>query len=109
MLCEVCEVKEAVSRCRMCGRYVCEDHLGPDGLCSICREVLCEVCHQKLSVNKCLICGKLVCRSCSVELQPAIRVCRECYSKLLSDESYSKFREYLRRFIKGKSLIINHE
>ena len=27
------------------------------------------------------MCGKLICRDCSVEYQPGIRVCRECYNK----------------------------
>ncbi len=47
-----------------------------------------------------MICGRIVCRECSVELQPSIRVCNECYSKMLNDDMYIKYRELLRRFIK---------
>lgn len=100
MLCEVCEVCEAVGRCRLCGRYVCGNHVDANGLCSVCRETLCSICHIRLSVGNCLICGRIICRECSVELQPSIRVCSECYDKILNNNSYVKYRKLLRRFVR---------
>ncbi|MEM1600788.1 MAG: hypothetical protein QXY36_01595 [Sulfolobales archaeon] len=100
MLCEICEALEAVGQCRLCGRYVCSTHIGVDGICSICREALCRICYQRLSISSCLVCGRVVCRECSIELQPSIRVCRECYDKLLNDKAYVKYRRFLRRFVR---------
>ncbi|MCX8186052.1 MAG: hypothetical protein N3G48_02950 [Sulfolobales archaeon] len=101
MLCEVCEASNAVATCRLCGRNACANHIDSGGLCSICKETLCKLCSQRLSVSSCAICGRIICRECSVELQPAIRVCKECFSKILYSESYSKYRKYLRRFAKN--------
>lgn len=103
MLCEVCEAEEAVGRCKLCGRYACSRHLDPDGICSICRETLCRICNQRLSVGMCLICTRVICKDCSVELQPGIRLCRECYDRLLNDPNYAKYRDYLRRFLKSRT------
>jgi len=99
-LCEVCEADIAVGKCRICGRYACAKHLGNDGICSICREVMCEICNRRLSITTCLICGRLICKNCSVELQPAIRVCSECYNKLLTDVRYGIYLEYLSRYVR---------
>jgi len=49
-LCEICEKRESVSTCRICGRYVCSHHIGDDGICSVCRETLCERCRRYLSI-----------------------------------------------------------
>ncbi len=80
-LCEVCERKEALYRCRICGRYVCGDHL-IDGVCVVCRDLTCKICHSRLAVDTCPFCGRIICRECSVELQPGIRVCKECFKKM---------------------------
>lgn len=99
-MCEICEEHNAISRCRICGRYACSYHVGSDGICVVCKETLCRICGTRLSVGICLICARIICRECAVELQPAIRLCRECYNKLLSDHEYVKFRAYLSRFLK---------
>jgi len=101
MLCEVCGKREAVGRCRICGRWVCSKHL-INGVCVVCRDLMCEVCRKRLAVSSCLICGKLICRSCSVELQPGIRLCMKCYENI--DLLISKYPRlsYIRRYLRGK-------
>ena len=77
--CEICG-RDAVAACRLCGRRVCRIHYDEEtGLCSICRESLCSLCGERLAVTTCSICGRLICRECSVEVEPGIRVCRECF------------------------------
>lgn len=79
--CEICG-REAIATCRICGRRVCELHYDKEtGLCSICRESLCSLCKERLAITTCSICGRLICRECSVEVEPGIRVCRECLAK----------------------------
>ncbi len=94
VLCEVCERKPAVSRCRICGRAVCEDHISEDGVCAACIDLMCRVCNARLSVTSCIICGKPVCRECSLELEPGIRVCNPCGS-LHGVRDLQSFRKYL--------------
>lgn len=102
MLCEVCEEREAITRCSLCGRWVCEKHI--DGaLCAVCRELMCSLCGVRLSVSRCLICGRLICRECSVELQPGMRICRYCLNRL--DELIKEYPSltYLTRFLTKKT------
>jgi hypothetical protein len=82
VLCEVCEERPAVRRCRICGRYVCEKHVNEEGVCAVCEDLMCRICNARLSVTSCVICGRPVCRSCSVELEPGIRVCKQCVNNL---------------------------
>lgn len=89
-LCEICEASEAVYKCRLCGREVCERHFNKEkGICTICEGSLCELCHQRPSITFCPICGRLVCYEDSVQLDEVRRVCKECYAKGLAN-SYSK-------------------
>ncbi len=83
VLCEVCRRREARYVCRICGREVCGEHYDPArGICAICSETMCTVCGTRLAVDSCAVCGRLICRQCSVELQPGIRVCGNCYEDL---------------------------
>ncbi len=101
ILCEICEAEVAIGRCSICGRWACSKHL-INGVCAICRELMCRLCGKNLAVDSCLICGALVCRSCSVELQPGIRICTKCYSRL--DELISKEPrlKYVLRYLKKR-------
>jgi len=69
----------AVAKCRLCGREVCKKHLGSRGYCVVCEDLMCRVCGERLSVTSCVYCGKLVCRECSIEVEPGIRACLDCY------------------------------
>ncbi len=101
-LCEVCWAAEAEHECGMCRRRVCREHFKADaGICSICFENLCEVCGQRLAVDSCVVCGKLVCRRCSEDLQPGIRVCRECLSDIHDRVKRDASLRYLERMIEG--------
>jgi len=102
LLCEVCEEREAVGRCNICGRWVCSKHL-VEGVCAICKDLMCSICGKQLSVSRCPICGRLICRNCSIELQPGIRVCRECYSNLSQVVSKHPSLAYLTRFLTRKA------
>lgn len=82
--CEVCEEKPAVRKCRICGRYVCEDHVTGEGVCAVCEDLMCRICNARLSVTSCVACGRPVCRNCSVELEPGIRACLHCANNLLT-------------------------
>ncbi|MCD6278361.1 MAG: hypothetical protein J7J11_01625 [Desulfurococcales archaeon] len=64
---------------------------------------MCSVCGQQLSVSRCIICGRLVCRNCSVELQPGIRVCINCYGDL--DKIVRRYPSltYLTRYLSRKA------
>ena len=101
-LCEVCEVRPAVTRCRICGRWVCDKHIGKDGICSVCHDLMCQVCGRRLAVDACVVCGRLVCREDSVELQPGIRVCRFCWARLDSIIAENPEFSYLRRYLRGR-------
>ena len=101
MRCEICEVNEAIGRCRICGRWACSKHL-INGVCAVCRDLRCQVCGVRLSIDSCLICGRLVCRRCSVELQPGIRVCRNCYRELNSILRKEPRLAYIRRYLRNK-------
>lgn len=100
MLCEVCEVRPVVSRCRICGRWVCSKHIGEDGICAVCRDLMCQVCGKRLAVDACVVCGRLVCREDSVELQPGIRVCRFCWPRLNSIIKEIPELSYLGRYLR---------
>ena len=105
-ICEVCWSREAVGRCRICGRWACSDHL-INGMCAICRDLMCRLCNQRLAVTSCLICGKLICRNCSVELQPGIRVCSECYRRLDELLVREPRLKYLMRYLRKRSKELN--
>lgn len=101
-LCEVCWAAGAEYECRMCRRRVCPKHFRAElGICAICYENLCEVCGQRLAVDSCVVCGRLVCRRCSAELQPGIRACLECYSRIREYVGRDARLRYLERLIGG--------
>jgi len=82
-LCEVCRKHRAEYVCGICGREVCGEHYdAARGICAVCSETMCSVCGTRLAVDSCVVCGRLVCRRCSVELQPGIRACGDCYRDL---------------------------
>ncbi len=80
-LCEVCYLREASARCRLCGRQVCRDCLLEDGRCVVCAETICELCGERHALATCTVCGRRVCEMCSVQLDPVTRVCRECLAR----------------------------
>ncbi|MEM0025361.1 MAG: hypothetical protein QXZ48_00155 [Zestosphaera sp.] len=86
ILCEVCEERPAIRKCRICGRRVCEKHLSEDGVCAVCTDLMCRVCKARLSVTSCILCGRPICRTCSVELEPGIRMCIHCASNISAKE-----------------------
>ncbi len=80
-VCRVCGLSYATRVCRICGRPVCDGCIDEDGVCKACKETLCELCRRNLAIGRCAVCGRLVCEECSVQLNPVVRVCKECYSK----------------------------
>ncbi|MCY0868096.1 MAG: hypothetical protein OWQ48_02545 [Desulfurococcus sp.] len=83
MKCEICGEKEAVYKCRLCGRAVCSDDYDHEkNLCSICSEALCEICGRQLSISYCKICGRIGCEDCLIQVTPVEYVCRDCALKL---------------------------
>ncbi len=80
-LCEVCWLRRPVARCKGCGRLVCEECMSEDGYCGVCRETMCELCGSRHAVSVCQVCGRRVCEECSVQLDPVVRVCIECYRR----------------------------
>ena len=104
ILCEICESEAAIGRCSICGRWACSKHL-VNGVCVVCRDLMCRLCGKNLSVDSCIICGTLICRSCSIELQPGIRICKKCFSRI--DEILAReprFKYILRYFKKSKDI-----
>lgn len=102
-VCEVCGKRLATRKCRVCGRYVCEKHFDEHkGVCRVCSDLMCQVCGERLSIDACIICGKLICRSCSVELQPGIRVCMYCYNNLPEILSKRPELSYLSRYVRER-------
>ncbi|MDM7275793.1 MAG: hypothetical protein P3X22_006750 [Thermoprotei archaeon] len=75
--CELCG-SPASSVCSLCGRLVCPDHYGRDGVCSACLSALCSFCGVRLSIAKCVYCGRLGCESCLVQVDNVRRACRDC-------------------------------
>ncbi len=104
VVCEVCGAARASVRCPLCGRLVCEKHFDREaGVCVVCRDLMCRVCGRRLSVDVCPLCGRLICRECSVELQPGIRVCRECFSRLDEIVAEHPRLNYLLRYLKRRN------
>ncbi len=102
-VCEVCGKRLAIHKCGICGRNVCEKHFDKrKGICSVCSDLMCQVCGKRLSVDACIVCGRLICRSCSVELQPGIRVCTPCYENLPEVLSERPELSYLLRYIRKR-------
>ena len=75
--CSVCGSRSAISTCITCGRPYCSLH-GEGDKCVICTASTCEICRESLSIGYCPSCGRLVCIECSIQIDPARRVCREC-------------------------------
>jgi len=102
-VCEICGKRPATHKCRICGRNVCVKHFNlSKGICRVCSDLMCQLCGEKLSVDACIVCGKLVCRSCSVELQPGIRVCVHCYRNLPNVLNERPELSYLFRYIRKR-------
>jgi hypothetical protein len=81
-LCDICEEKPAVTRCRICGRYVCSDDFDHSiNACKACSATLCQVCRERLAVGHCARCGRLVCRRDSVRVGLS-RYCIDCAREL---------------------------
>ncbi len=77
--CEVCNEKPAKYLCKMCNRYVCEDHYDrKKELCLVCLETLCDICRNSLAVGRCCKCGRKVCHNCLIELDEVHRLCYYC-------------------------------
>ncbi len=82
MSCSICGVKEAVYKCRVCGRTVCrDDYVLEKGICRVCEETMCQICGNNLSIGYCRVCGRLGCEDCLVQVSPVSYICRECLSK----------------------------
>jgi len=80
-ICEICGLKPASNKCKICGRNVCRDHI-KDDICTICRETLCTICNKRPSIGYCSICGRLACDECLVQIDNVRRICVECLAKL---------------------------
>ena len=77
--CEICEAKPAKYVCRLCHRYVCEDHFNKRlDICVVCTEALCDVCRNNIAIGHCAVCGRKVCHSCSIEIDEVRRICYYC-------------------------------
>ncbi|MCE4617132.1 MAG: hypothetical protein F7C32_00910 [Desulfurococcales archaeon] len=80
--CEICNEKEALYKCRVCGRNVCEEHVSPEGVCAVCSTTICEFCGKRLSIGYCIVCGRLGCRECLIQLDPSRRICPSCLAEI---------------------------
>ncbi len=102
--CEVCRRREARYVCRICSREVCGEHYDlTRGICAICSETMCAMCGTRLAVDSCAICGRLTCRQCSIELQPGIRVCGDCYRGLPRLVGEDPRLSYLAKLLRRRS------
>jgi hypothetical protein len=82
VLCDICGKKNALYKCKICKRNVCEnDFYDEIGVCKICAASLCEICKTRLSVTYCQYCGKLVCTEDSIQLDNVRRICIECFKE----------------------------
>ncbi len=102
-LCEICNVEVSVGNCRLCGRRACRNHLGSDGICAVCKDLMCADCGIRLSITSCIVCRKLICRECSVELQPGLRVCKKCFKSLPEIMERNPALRYLSRYYRVTS------
>lgn len=80
-ICDVCLAAPARYTCPVCGRSVCENDWSGDA-CIVCSEARCRVCGVELAVASCNVCGSPVCESCSIQVNPVVRVCKQCSRKL---------------------------
>ncbi|WP_048058945.1 hypothetical protein [Desulfurococcus amylolyticus] len=82
MKCEICGEKEALYKCNLCGRRVCEDDFdSAKKTCKICSEALCEICGQQLSIGYCKHCGRIGCEDCLIQVSPVEYICKDCAAK----------------------------
>ncbi|MEM0380344.1 MAG: hypothetical protein QXX35_05360 [Desulfurococcaceae archaeon] len=82
-LCSICESKQSVFKCSICGRNVCEKDFDLDKkICRICCETLCKICNKYLSIDKCSICGRNGCEKCLIKITPFQYICIDCYRKM---------------------------
>lgn len=82
VLCQVCEERPAVLRCRVCGRWVCVGDFDEElNVCKPCSSTLCQICRERLAIGHCARCGRLVCRRDSVRVGLS-RYCMECAREL---------------------------
>ncbi len=80
--CVICERKEAVHKCRLCGRPVCDDDYDQStGLCSVCTTTRCEICGKYPAIGYCMICGRVGCEDCLIQVTLVSYVCKECMRK----------------------------
>jgi hypothetical protein len=80
--CEICGAP-ATRRCPLCGRMVCDEHFNEElGVCAVCAQSLCMICGRRLAITTCPLCGRMVCVECSVQVDSAVRICKECYKRL---------------------------
>ena len=103
--CEICEISRAITRCRICGRYVCSKHIDKNGVCVLCNQALCKLCRKNLAVTSCPICGRVICYSCSKQLTPVIRLCIECFNSLRKNingfkSRYPRIITYLKPYLR---------
>ncbi len=80
MRCEICIIdsREAIHRCPLCGRYVCDVHFVREhGICKICDMTLCYICRERFAVAVCAVCGRPICERDSVR-RGLSRICTLC-------------------------------
>ncbi len=82
VMCSICGFKEAKFKCRLCGRWACEDDYDEEtGLCSICLSTRCEICGKYPAIGYCMICGRIGCEDCLVQVTTVSYVCKECLAQ----------------------------
>ncbi|MEM0246521.1 MAG: hypothetical protein QXG15_04170 [Desulfurococcaceae archaeon] len=84
MKCEICEIKEPLYTCKMCGRRVCDDDYDKiTGYCLVCKDAICKICNRYLSIGVCKYCGRLGCERCLIQVSPIEYTCVDCRRKEL--------------------------
>jgi len=100
-LCEICGLKKASYRCRICRRFVCEDHYDiNENICSVCKETLCRVCRKNLSITTCPSCGRLVCHSCLIDTGVGTKICFLCKINGRDKDFINKIFYYKKSFMR---------
>ncbi|MEM1628001.1 MAG: zinc finger HIT domain-containing protein [Desulfurococcaceae archaeon] len=82
-LCEICGEREAIYKCKLCGRRTCsiDFNLGK-GICNVCDDALCNICGNALSIGYCKICGRIGCEDCLIQVSLVEYVCKNCFKAL---------------------------